>query len=134
MLDIRGIVTAMPPSKTPTSDTVELVGALRLPLGGVNGYKHVRGKQGRAKDLFQGTTPRKSRRTALFGTAREAAIALAELKKQQLDRVSSSAPNLGGLARSLLGGPEMHGAQQRRASRNYPVVDYRGVGCGVFQA
>ena len=43
MLDIRGIVTAMPPSKTPTSDTVELVGALRLPLGGVNGYKHVRG-------------------------------------------------------------------------------------------
>ena len=85
MLDIRGIVTAMPPSKTPTSDTVELVGALRLPLGGVNGYKHVRGKQGRAKDLFQGTTPRKSRRTALFGTAREAAIALAELKEQQPD-------------------------------------------------
>ena len=52
MLDIRGIVTAMPPSKTPTSDTVELVGALRLPLGGVNGYMHVRGKQGRAKNMY----------------------------------------------------------------------------------
>ena len=90
MLDIRGIMTAMPPSTTPTSDIVELVGALRLPLGGVNGYKHVRGKQGRAKDLFQGTTPRKSRRTALFGTAREAAIALAELKEQQPDRVSTT--------------------------------------------
>ena len=32
--------------------TVEAVGALRLPLGGVNGYIGVRGKQGRKKDKF----------------------------------------------------------------------------------
>ena len=70
------------------SGSVELVaGAVRLPLGGVNGYKHVRSKQGRTKDLFQGTTPRKSRHTALFGTAREAVIALAELKVERPDGV-----------------------------------------------
>ena len=32
------------------SGTVELVGALRLPLGGVNGYSLL-GKQGRTKDI-----------------------------------------------------------------------------------
>ena len=44
-------------------DNVEAVGALRLPLGGINGYIGVRGKQGRKKDKFQGTTPTKTRRT-----------------------------------------------------------------------
>ena len=90
MLDIRGIVTAMPPSKTLTSDTVELVGALRLPLGGVNGYMQVRGKQGRAKNMYQDTTPRKSRRTALFGTAREAAIGRSSDLNSSATRASSS--------------------------------------------
>ena len=33
-------------------DNVEAVGALRLPLGGINGYVGVRGKQGRKKDKF----------------------------------------------------------------------------------
>ena len=33
-------------------DNVEAVGTLRLPLGGVNGYVGVRGKQGRKKDKF----------------------------------------------------------------------------------
>ena len=58
---------------------MEAVGALRLPLGGVNGYVGVRSRQGHKKDKFQGTTPTKTRRTKLFGTAREAAVALAEL-------------------------------------------------------
>ena len=35
-------------------DNVEAVGALRLPLGGVNGYVGVRGKQGYKKNQFQG--------------------------------------------------------------------------------
>ena len=38
-------------------DSVEAVGALRLPLGGVNGYVGVRSRQGYNKDKFQGTTP-----------------------------------------------------------------------------
>ena len=63
-------------------DNVEAVGALRLPLGGVNGYVGVRSRQGHKKDKFQGTTPTKTRRTKLFGTAREAAVALAELTRQ----------------------------------------------------
>ena len=63
-------------------DSVEAVGALRLPLGGVNGYVGVRSRQGYSKDKFQGTTPTKKRRTKLFNTAREAAVALAELIQQ----------------------------------------------------
>ena len=47
----------------------------RLPLGGVNGYLHVRGKQGKKKDKFQGVTPRKTHRTGHHDTALEAAIA-----------------------------------------------------------
>ena len=63
-------------------DNVEAVGALRLPLGGINGYVGVRGKQGRKKDKFQGTTPTKTRRTKHFKTARQAAVALAELTQR----------------------------------------------------
>ena len=63
-------------------DNVEAVGALRLPLGGINGYVGVRGKQGRKKDKFQGTTPTKTRRTKHCKTAREAAVALAELTQR----------------------------------------------------
>ena len=63
-------------------DTVEAVGVLRLPLGGVNGYIGVRSRQGHNKDKFQGTTPTKKRRTKLFNSAREAAVALAELIQQ----------------------------------------------------
>ena len=44
-------------------DDVEMVGELRLPLGGLNGYVNVRGKQGRKKDKYQGYTPNKNRRT-----------------------------------------------------------------------
>ena len=39
-------------------DKVQVVGALRLPLGGINGYVGVRSRQG-YKDKFQGTTPTK---------------------------------------------------------------------------
>ena len=63
-------------------DRVEVVGALRLPLGGLNGYLGVRGKQGRKQDKYQGTTPNKTRRTKLFLTPRDAAVALAELKER----------------------------------------------------
>ena len=56
-------------------------GGHRLPLGGVNGYLHVRGKQGKKKDKFQGVTPKKNHRTKLFGTALEAAIAFAQLNE-----------------------------------------------------
>ena len=47
----------------------------------LNGYCGVRGKQGRKKDKFQGVTPKKQHRTALFDTALEAAIAFAQLRE-----------------------------------------------------
>ena len=56
------------------------VNGLRVPLGGVNGYKGVRGKQGRKKDKYQGTTPRKKHRTGPKDTPKEAAVALAHLR------------------------------------------------------
>ena len=49
------------------------VGALPLPTGGKNGFIGVRGGQGRGKNQFQGTTPRKTNRTKLFNTPREGA-------------------------------------------------------------
>jgi len=88
------------------------VGALRLPLGGVNGYMHVRGKQGRAKNMYQGTTPRKSRRTALFGTAREAAIALAELKEQRLELVGDPSKQLDFSEAALAAPRTSHGSRE----------------------
>ena len=66
------------PSREPR---VEVAGGQRLPLGGLNGYAGVRGKQGRKKDMFQGVTPKKKHRTRLFGTAQEAALALAQLRE-----------------------------------------------------
>ena len=64
-----------------TQQRVEEVAGQRLPLGGVNGYLGVRGKQGRAKDKYQGVTPKKKHRTQLFDTPLEAAIAFAQLKE-----------------------------------------------------
>ena len=61
----------MPPSQP----RFEEAGGQRLPLGGKNRYHGVRGKQGRNKNQFQGVTPKKQHRTALFDTALEAAIA-----------------------------------------------------------
>ena len=60
---------------------VEEVAGQRLPLGGMNGYAGVRGKQGRKKDKFQGVTPKKQHRTRLCDTPLEAAIAFAQLKE-----------------------------------------------------
>ena len=51
----------------------EEVAGRRLPLGGVNGYLGVRGKQGRKRDKFQGITPKKQHRTQLCDTPLEAA-------------------------------------------------------------
>ncbi len=59
----------------------EEVAGQRLPLGGINSYLGVRGKQGRGKDKFQGVTPRKQHRTGLFDSPLEAAIAFAQLKE-----------------------------------------------------
>ena len=58
----------------------EEVNGLRVPLGGVNGYVGVRGKQGRKKDKCQGVTPRKQHRTGPKNTPKEAAVALAQLR------------------------------------------------------
>ena len=56
----------------------------RLPLGGVNGYRGVRGGQGRGKNKYQGTAMKKKLRTELFDTPLEAAVALAQ-KKDDLE-------------------------------------------------
>ena len=61
----------------------EEVGGQRLPLGGINGYRGVRGKQGRAKNKFQGMTPKKTHFTKFYDTAQEAAIALAQLQEDK---------------------------------------------------
>ena len=63
----------------PRSLRFEEVDGLRLPLGGVNGYLGVRGRQGRKKNKFQGVTPRKQHRTGPKDTPKEAAVALAQL-------------------------------------------------------
>ena len=59
----------------------EEVAGQRLPLGGKHGYAGVRGGQGKKKDKFQGTTPRKQHRTGLFDSPLEAAIAFAQLRE-----------------------------------------------------
>ena len=65
----------------PAQPRFEEVAGQRLPLGGLNGYLGVRGKQGRKKDKFQGVTPKKKHRTALFATPLDAGIALAQLRE-----------------------------------------------------
>ena len=81
------------------ADDIEVAGALRLPLGGANGYKHVRGKQGRKRDLFQGCSPRKTRCTKLYKNPREAAIAFAKLMKDTendpISHLDFSSPSVG---------------------------------------
>ena len=64
----------------PRSLRFKEVDGLRLPLGGVNGYFGVRGRQGRKQNKFQGVTPRKTHRTEPKDTPKEAAIALAHLR------------------------------------------------------
>ena len=59
----------------------EEAGGQRLPLGGRHGYIGVRGKQGRKKDKFQGTTPQKRHRTKHYDTPLEAAVAFAQLRE-----------------------------------------------------
>ena len=64
----------------PREILVERFGNLKLPLGGKYEYKGVRGKQGWARDKFQGCTPKKTHFTELFDNPQEAAVALATLK------------------------------------------------------
>ena len=65
----------------PAQPRFEEAGGHRLPLGGVNGYRGVRGKQGREKNMFQGVTPKKKHLTKLFKEPLHAAIALAQLQE-----------------------------------------------------
>ena len=60
---------------------VEKHGDLELVVGGKHGYVRVRGGQGSTKDQYQGYTVDKKHFTAGYPTAREAAIALAELER-----------------------------------------------------
>ena len=50
----------------PSTPRFEVVGGQRLPLGGVNGYVHVRGKQGKKRNKFQGISPGKKTLTKTF--------------------------------------------------------------------
>ena len=52
-------------------EDAEVVGTLRLPLGGMNGYLNVRGRQGRQKDKYQGFTPNTRRAARSSSTLRE---------------------------------------------------------------
>ena len=73
----------------------EVAGGQRLPLGGINGYAGVRGKQGKKKNKFQGVTPKKKHRTEHFDTAQEAAIALAQLREDlELGILEQHAPKI----------------------------------------
>ena len=60
---------------------IERHGDLKLVVGGKHGYVRVRGGQGSTKDQYQGYTVDKKHFTAGYPTAREAAIALAELER-----------------------------------------------------
>ena len=71
----------------------EEAGGRRLPLGGLNGYVGVRGKQGKKKNKFQGITPKKKHRTGYFDNAKEAAVALAQLREDlELGMLEQRAP------------------------------------------
>ena len=75
----------------PSSPRFEEVGGRRLPLGGENGYLHVRGKQGKKRNKYQGISPKKKTRTGHYDTALEAALAYAQKKENiELGFVASS--------------------------------------------
>ena len=69
-------------AQAPRQVLVERFGNFKLPLGGMYEYKGVRGKQGRARDRFQGYTPKKTHLTRLCNTSQEATVALATLKQE----------------------------------------------------
>ena len=69
------------PGKRVRDVYVELVGDIKLLVGGKNGYVRVRGGQGPNKNQYQGYTVDKKHSTAGFDTPREAAMALAALER-----------------------------------------------------
>ena len=79
----------MPRTPTTAAPPTRQVGPHSLPLGGKNGFLGVAGGQGQGKkkNMFRGTTPRKTLRTGLHLTALEAAVELAE--KVQERKVAS---------------------------------------------
>ena len=76
----------------------EDVEGVRVERGGKHGYKHVRGGQGRSKNKFQGVSPKKTNRTDLFDSPREAAVAYARIltarvrERQELGSILRSSP------------------------------------------
>ena len=81
----------MPRTPTTAAPPTRQVGPHSLPLGGKNGFLGVAGGQGKKRNLFRGTTPRKTLRTGLHRTALEAAVELAE-KKQERELASLMEP------------------------------------------
>ena len=81
----------MPRTPTTAAPPTRQVGPHSLPLGGKNGFLGVSYGQGKKKNQFRGTTPRKTLRTALHRTALEAAVELAE-KKQERELASLMEP------------------------------------------
>ena len=101
---------------------VERVGDLKLLVGGKHGYVRVRGGQGPDKDKYQGYTVDKKNTTASFKTAREAAIALAELERDIAAGLDKAARKLRkGISTCLLEPRLTHPAHPFRTSIN-PVL------------
>ena len=94
-----------------------------LPTGGKHGFIGVRGGQGRGKNKFQGTTPKKTNRTKLFNTPREAAVALAELRQ------NLSVGGAGGAATN-----QQHSKQQPVLARFGKAAPILRPSCRVFCA
>jgi hypothetical protein len=69
-----------------------VVDGVRVERGGKHGYKHVRGGQGRAKNMYQGVTPQKRNRTSLYTTPQEAAVAFAKRLFVAARQASAEAP------------------------------------------
>ena len=77
----------------------EDIEGVRVERGGKHGYMHVRGGQGRSKNKFQGVSPKKTNRTDLFESPREAAVAYARMltarvreRQQVLGSILRSSP------------------------------------------
>ena len=69
------------------------VGGQRVPLGGLNGFAGVRGKQGRKRNKYQGYDKKKKIYTEPFDTAEEAAIRLQQkLEDHELGLLAERAP------------------------------------------
>ena len=119
----------------PAQPRFEEAGGQRVPLGGLNGYRGVRGKQGRGKNMFQGITPRKQHRTKLYGTALEAAVALAQLQEDlELGMLEQRSSKKKAASPATIGGSRRWevGTYLGHLPRPWPVVPT--VACALLSA